>query len=74
MRAMLAEVLEVVATLDVVKAAGVATVVSGVNATLSVELHSEGIATAFGKDLVAVLFRVVTPQVLAHRVDRRGSR
>ncbi len=70
-RPVLAEALLQIGALDVVKAARVAAVVAGEDAALRVDLQAEGVAAALGEDFVAARLRVIAPDELAHRVDRR---
>ena len=65
-RPVLAESLPQVAALHVVKPPGVAAVVSGVDPTLCIELHAEGVAAALREHLISTCLRVIPPDVLAH--------
>src|SRR5262249_5988937 len=65
-RAVLGKAFLIVAALHIVEAAGVAAVVSRVDAALFVELQAEGIAAAFGEDLVATRLGVIAPNKLTH--------
>ena len=67
---MLAEAFLVVAALHVVKAAGVAAVVAGVDAALGVDFHAEGVAAPFGEDFIFLLLGVIPPDELPQRMDR----
>ena len=68
---MLVEAFAVGGALHVIKAAGVAAVVAGVDAALSVDLDAERIAAAFGEDLETLLLGMIAPDVLADHLDRR---
>ena len=59
-----------VASLDVMKTTCVATVVTGVDTALGIDLEPKGIAAPLGKDFVAALLRVVSPDQLADRINR----
>ncbi len=73
-RPVLVEPLAVVSPLDVVEPSGVAAVVARVDPPLRVDLDAEGIAAPLGEDLVASRLGVVSPDELAHRVDRLVAR
>src|SRR5262245_31443459 len=63
-RAVFAEALLVVASLHVVEAAGVAAVVSRINAPLAVDFDAERVAAPFGEDFVFPQPRMITPDQL----------
>ena len=67
---MLVEALLVVGALNVVKPAGVAAVMAGIDASLGVDLDTECVTASFGKHFVAAGFGVISPDQLSHGVLR----
>ena len=63
---MLVEAFLVIAALHVVEPAGIAPVMSRINASLGVDLDTEGVAASLGKDLVPARLGVISPDQLAH--------
>ena len=66
------ESLSVVSALNVMKPASVAAVVAGKNAAFAVDFEAIGIAAALGENLEPPRTRLVSPDELAHPLDRLG--
>ena len=64
----LSEAFAIVPSLDIVETASIAAIVPGKDTTFFIDFATEGVAAAFRKDLVDVLFGVVTPDQLPQRL------
>ena len=51
--------------------AGVAAVVSREDAAFGIDLATEGVATPFGEDFESARLRMITPDELPHRAQKR---
>ena len=54
------------------EAASVTAIVSGINSSLGIQSKPKRITTSLGKDFEDALFRMISPNLLTHRLDHRG--